>query len=44
MILQCKLMLIVILISLSGCAKDYNPWTTILNQLIKGNYGSNTIK
>ena len=27
---------LIILILLSGCAgKDYNPWTTIVNQLIK---------
>ena len=34
------IVLIVILISLSGCIKDYdlNPWTTIMNQLIKANY------
>ena len=34
------IVLIVILISLSGCIKDYdlNPWTTVMNQLIKGNY------
>lgn len=40
------IVLIVILINLSACAKDYqlNPLTTILNQLIKGNYGTNTIK
>ena len=40
------IVLIVILISLSACAKDYqlNPLTTILNQLIKANYGTNTIK
>ena len=35
---------IVILTSLSGCAKDYNPWTTIVNQLIKANYGTNNIQ
>ena len=31
------IVLIVILISLSGCIKDYdlNPWTTVVNQLIK---------
>jgi len=37
------IVLIVILISLSGCIKDYdlNPWTTALNQLIKVNHGTN---
>ena len=32
--------LLFILILLSGCAKDYdfNPWTTVLNQLIKVDY------
>ena len=31
---------LIILILLSGCAKDYNlnPWTTALNQLIKVSY------
>tara|TARA_R100000329_G_scaffold44234_1_gene41350 strand:+ start:139 stop:255 length:117 start_codon:yes stop_codon:yes gene_type:complete len=32
---------LIILILLSGCAaKDYNlnPWTTVMNQLIKANY------
>ena len=34
------IVLIVILISLSGCIKDYdlNPYTTVLNQLIKANH------
>ena len=37
------IVLIVILISLSACTKDYqlNPWTTAINQLIKVNYGTN---
>ena len=38
------IVLLVILTSLSGCAKDYNPWTTVLNQLIKANYGINNIQ
>ena len=38
------IVLFVILTSLSGCAKDYNPWTTIVNQLIKANYGTNNIQ
>ena len=35
------IVLIVMLTNLSGCAaKDYNlnPWTTVMNQLIKANY------
>lgn len=34
------IVLIVILISLSGCVKDYdlNPWTTVMRQMIKVNY------
>ena len=34
------IVLSVILISLSGCIKDYdlNPYTTVLNQLIKASY------
>ncbi len=34
------IVLIVVLIGLSGCAKDYNfnPYTTILNQILKGQY------
>tara|TARA_R100000734_G_C3285535_1_gene78325 strand:- start:153 stop:299 length:147 start_codon:yes stop_codon:yes gene_type:complete len=34
------LFLMVLFVMLSGCIKDYNlnPWTTVMNQLIKGNY------
>ena len=34
------IVLIVILMSLSGCVKDYdlNPWTTVLKQVMKGSY------
>tara|TARA_R100001086_G_scaffold177502_1_gene98078 strand:+ start:247 stop:393 length:147 start_codon:yes stop_codon:yes gene_type:complete len=37
------IVLIVILISLSGCVKDYdlNPWTTVLKQTLKGSYDKN---
>ena len=38
------IVLLVILTSLSWCAKDYNAWTTIVNQLIKTNYGTNNIQ
>ena len=32
--------ILIILLLLSGCAKDYdlNPWTTVLKQVMKGNY------
>ena len=32
--------ILIILILLSGCVKDYdfNPWTTVVNHLIKENY------
>ena len=33
---------LIILIILSGCAMkdyDFNPWTTVMNQLIKTQYG-----
>ena len=38
------IIVLLILTSLLGCAKDYNPWTTVVNQLIKANYGTNNIQ
>jgi len=38
------IIVLLILTSLLGCAKDYNPWTTVVNQLIKVNYGTNNIQ
>jgi|TARA_Y100000015_G_scaffold41133_1_gene46858 hypothetical protein len=41
------LKIILILLFLSGCAiKDYNlnPWTTIMNQLIKVQHGTDNTK
>jgi len=37
------IVLIVILINLSGCVKDYdlNPWTTVLKHTLKGNHDKN---
>ena len=34
------IVVLVMLISLSGCAKDYdlNPWTTVLKHTLKGSY------
>ena len=35
--------LLIILIILSGCAAkdyDFNPWTTVMNQLIKSQHGN----
>ena len=38
--------LILILILLSGCAKDYdfNPWTTVLNKIYKASYDETRVK
>ena len=35
-----KIVILTILILLTGCVKDYNfnPWTTVVNHLIKENY------
>ena len=37
------IVVLVMLISLSGCAKDYdlNPWTTVLKHTLKGTYDKN---
>ena len=38
--------IILILILLSGCAKDYdlNPWTTVLKQIYKASYDETRVK
>ena len=38
--------IILILILLSGCAKDYdlNPWTTVLRQIYKASYDETRVK
>ena len=38
--------LILILILLSGCVKDYdlNPWTTVLNKIYKASYDETRVK
>ena len=38
--------LILILILLSGCAKDYdfNPWTTVVKQIYKASYDETRVK
>ena len=38
--------IILILILLSGCAKDYNfnPWTTVMKQIYKASYDETRVK